>query len=221
MEIQEGREVPIKTPPPESGPQAAAPLPAGIHAPHAPDVADLLEGEAPIAGGVSAASPTAEQLGQTIDLEEARGPALELDVRKPEAAAAAAAHSEELEMALPKREFGGGYDEQLMPPPEARQDLDAHRQRAGEEAIAPPPESLAQAPSLSPFGVSRAVTTDSPTGSVSTVTVDAPNAPVMPELIARPDMAAVPAAKYLQGPSRRPDTFLELLDSSLALLKND
>jgi hypothetical protein len=219
LEMQEGREVPLKTPPPESGPQAAVPLPPGIQAPRAPDVADLLEQEVPMQAGVSAASPTAEQLGQTIDLDEARGPSLELDVRQAEAAQASSAPSEELEIALPQREFGGGYHDQLMPPPEARQELEAHRQRVGDELIAAPPESLAQAPSLSSFSVSQTtVTTDSPSGAVSMVTVDAPGTP---EIIARPELSAVPAAKYLQGPSRRPDTFLELLDSSLGLIKNE
>lgn len=180
MEIQEGREVPLKTPPPESGPQAAmAPMPA----PAAPDIDELLEADIlPVTGMSSPASvPTTEQLGQTIDLEEARGPRLELD--HPVAAPAAAAPTEELEVTLPQREFGGGYQDDLMPPPEARQDLDAHLQRVGDDAIPPPPESLAQYPSLQPSAstsgtfaaaASPSVTTESPSEAVSMVTIEAP-----------------------------------------------
>ncbi|HEY0464972.1 MAG TPA: hypothetical protein VGC79_12210, partial [Polyangiaceae bacterium] len=146
IELEEGREVPLKTPPPESGPQAAIALPAGIHAPLAPDIEELLEADIMPSAGVRAAVPTAEQLGQTIDLEEARGPSIELDhplAHAPEALEEEPT-SEELEVTLPGREFVGGYQADLMPPPEARQDLDAHRQRLGDDSVPPPPESLAQ-----------------------------------------------------------------------------
>ncbi len=222
LEIQEGREVPLKTPPPESGPQAAmAPMPA----PAAPDIDELLEADILPVAGVSAAVPTTEQLGQTIDLEEARGPHLELD--HPVAAAPADAPAEELEVTLPGRQFGGGYQEDLMPPPEARGDLDAHLKRAGEEAIPPPPESFGQLPSLQPgartsglFAATGApsVSTESPAEAVSTVTIEAPaGAEFSPELLARPDLAPTPIAKFVRIQAPRPSTFLELLDSSLAL----
>lgn len=229
IEIQEGREVPLKTPPPESGPQAAmAPMPAGIHAPHAPDIDELLEADILPVGGTSAAVPTTEQLGQTIDLDEARGPSLELDhaIAAGPTQFAAAPPSEELEVALPQREFGGGYTEDLMPPPEARQDLDAHRQRVGDDAIPPPPESLGQYPSLQPSAASGAfaavvasnVTTESPTEAVSMVTIEAPaNAEFSPELLARPDLGPAPVAKFIRVEAPRPSTFLELLDASLTL----
>jgi hypothetical protein len=81
LEVDE-REVPLKTPPPESGPQAAIPLPPGLEQPLTPSEydsgihrAEQLDIELPYAG------PTHAQLGQTIELEEARGPALELDMR--------------------------------------------------------------------------------------------------------------------------------------------
>jgi len=230
MEIQEGREVPLKTPPPESGPQAAmAPMPAGIHAPPAPDIDELLEADIIPVSGVTGAVPTAEQLGQTIDLDEARGPHLELD--QPVAAAPEATTegppAEELEVTLPQREFGGGYQENLMPPPEARQDLDAHLQRAGEEAIPPPPESLAQYPSTHPatgasgmFAAATApsVTTESPNEAVSTVTIEASSsAEFVPELLARPESSPGPVAKFIRADMPRPSTFLELLDASLKL----
>jgi len=223
IQLEEGREVPLKTPPPESGPQAA--LPAGLHAPLAPDIEELLEADILPSGGVRAAVPTPEQLGQTIDLEEARGPSIELD--QPLALAPEGLHedssSEELEVTLPGREFVGGYQDDLMPPPEARQDLDAHRQRVGDDSVPPPPESLAQYPDAQPSGfapviVPASVTTDSYSESVSTVTVDAPsNAEFAPELLARPDLSPSPVAKFIRVEAPRPKTFMELLDSSLAL----
>jgi hypothetical protein len=227
MEIQEGREVPLKTPPPESGPQAAvAPLPAGIHAPHAPDIDELLEADILPAPGVSPAVPTTEQLGQTIDLEEARGPQLELDHPVP-SPAPSNEPTEELEITLPQREFGGGYQADLMPPPEARQDLDAHLQRVGDDAIPPAPESLAQYPSMQPSGGpsgmyaavnAPSVTTESTTEAVSTVTIEAtPNAEFSPELLARPDISPGPVAKFIRADAPRPSSFLELLDASLTL----
>ena len=229
IEHEDGREVPLKTPPPESGPQAAMALPVGIHAPLAPDIEELLEADILPVGGVHADLPTTEQLGQTIELEEARGPHLELD----SALAAAPEHEqshEELEVTLPRREFGGGYQHDLMPPPEARQELDAHRQRFGDDSVPPPPESLGQYPSQQPAATSNgfapqivpaSVTTDSHRENVSTVTVDAPgHAEFAPELLARPEIAAAPVAKFIRVEPARPNTFLELLDASLALGSN-
>lgn len=220
IQLEEGREVPLKTPPPESGPQAAAP-PVAMHAPLAPDIEELLEADILPAGGVRAAVPTAEQLGQTIDLDEARGPSLELD--QPTAAFGASPlqdASEELEVTLPGREFGGRYQDDLMPPPEARQELDAHRKRVEDDAVPPAPESLAQPPTsgFSPVLAPASVTTDSHSQSVSTVTIDAPaKAEFAPELLARPELGPSPVAKFIRSEAPRPKTFMELLDSSLAL----
>ncbi|MES1174650.1 MAG: hypothetical protein ABUL62_09980 [Myxococcales bacterium] len=224
--LEEGREVPLKTPPPESGPQAAVALPAGIHAPLAPDIEELLEADIQPKGGVRSAVPTAEQLGQTIDLEEARGPSLELD-HPHVAPLQEELPSEELEVTLPGREYAGGYTEDLMPPPEARQDLDAHRQRVGDDSVPPPPESLAQYPSqpaasasaeFAPAIVPSNVTTDSTSEGVSMVTVDAPaHAELVPELLVRPTLGPTPVAKFIRAQPPRPNTFLELLDASLSL----
>ncbi|HXK19247.1 MAG TPA: hypothetical protein VNG33_15645 [Polyangiaceae bacterium] len=196
------REVPIKTPPPESGPQAA-PLPTGLTAPHAPDVDALLGGELdiPTRGETAAAAgPTTEQLGQTIDLEEARGPSLELAEHR--IATPAPARVEELEVALPPRDVALGYDESLQPPPEARQELDAHRRRT-EDDIAPPPEPLAQVPSVEAGQAPAMVPFDA--------------AAAGPEVIARPAPAGTPEAFGLVRDSFRPNSFVELLDASLAL----
>ena len=102
------------------------------------------------------------------------------------------------------------------------------RQRLGEaEAVPPPPESLAQLPSLQPAAASggfssslaaTSVTTDSYAEAVSTVTVDAPpNAEFAPELLARPELSPSTVAKFIRVSAPRPNTFLELLDASLSL----
>lgn len=227
IQLEEGREVPLKTPPPESGPQAAGAMPPGMHAPLAPDIEELLEAEIMSGTGVRAAVPTTEQLGQTIDLDEARGPSLELD--QPAAPTIESLEeelpSEELEVTLPGREFGGGYQDDLMPPPEARQDLDAHLQRVADDSAPPSPEPApypsppeAQASGFAPAVAPATVTTDSYSESVSTVTVDAPpNAEFAPELLARPDTGPSAVAKFIRTEAPRPKTFLELLDTSLAL----
>jgi hypothetical protein len=199
------REVPLKTPPPESGPQAAPP-PMGLAAPPAPDVDALLGGELDIPtradrGLSSAGGPTAEQLGQTIDLDEARGPSLELAEHQQ---AAGPAPVEELEAPLPGPALVRGYDESLEPPPEARDDLEAHRRRQ-EDDIPPPPESLAQFPSVQP-------------GAPVAEVVPIHHAqPAEPELVARPIPSGSPESFGSVREAFRPSSFVELLDASLAL----
>lgn len=206
------REVPIKTPPPESGPQEAPPPAGALAAPPAPDVDALLGQELDIPTRESgsaiavapAVGPTPEQLGQTIDLDEARGPSLEL--AEPPAAEAAPATVEELEVPLPGREPVGGYDDQLRPPPEAREDLDAHRRRLDED-VAPPPESLAQLPSVQPPSVEV----------VSPPAALADAAPLTAEVTSRPVPFGSPETYASVREPLRPSTFSELLDASLAL----
>ena len=140
------REVPLKTPPPESGPQAA-PMPTGIAAPAAPDVDALLGQEVDIPTRAEAAGPTTEQLGQTIDLEEARGPALEL-AEQQAAPEMAAAPIEELEVALPGPQGVGKYDHNLQPPPGALDELDAHRRRREDDVPGAAPEIVAAGPEI-------------------------------------------------------------------------
>lgn len=79
----EGREIPLKTPPPESGPQAAPPMQA-MGAPAIPrdlgsgdDVDDLLAGDTGMLD-----VPTAEQLGGTIDLEDTVSGVIEIDTEE-------------------------------------------------------------------------------------------------------------------------------------------
>ena len=105
-------EVPIHTPPPESGPQEAV-LPAGIEAPRAPAFGDMAR--APSLG------PTPEQLGETIELEESEGPEIEIEVAgvappKP----VPERQVEELEVALPRAEMPSGtYDVAVSMPAQA------------------------------------------------------------------------------------------------------
>lgn len=199
------REVPLKTPPPESGPQAA-PAPTGLAAPPAPDVDALLGGELDIPtradAALAARGPTAEQLGQTIDLEDARGPSLELAEHHPSAAEQAGTN-EELEAPLPGPTLPGGYDVSLEPPPEARDELEAHRRRM-EEDIAPPPESLATLPSVQPAA---------PLAEIVPIF----QAQEAPEVLARPVPAASPESFASVRETFRPNSFVELLDASLAL----
>jgi len=80
VEMDEGREIPLKTPPPESGPQAA-PLPAqALQPPPTPDLDELGQPEL-----VSGTQPTAAQLGSTIDLPT--GSETELELGEPVAEA--------------------------------------------------------------------------------------------------------------------------------------
>lgn len=205
------REVPLKTPPPESGPQEAPPV-TGFAAPAAPDVDSLLGGELDIPTREVASAhavPTAEQLGQTIDLEEARGPSLEL--AEHQSSVPAPPPVEELEVALPGRDAGGGYDDDLLPPPEARDDLEAHRRRL-EDDIPPPPESLATLPSVQPGAPVAEI--------VPLEAAPAPAAPFeasAPELVARPIPSGSPEGFTSVREAFRPSSFSELLDASLSL----
>ena len=111
-QLEGEREIPIKTPPPESGPQEALPL-TGLEAPRFPDV-DQLEADLMPPPSMG---PTAEQLGETIELEAPRGPELEIDV-----AASAEPRTEpppeELEVTLPRASMPSGlYDVNVAAPP--------------------------------------------------------------------------------------------------------
>ena len=71
VELDEGREIPLKTPPPESGPQAAPPPAHALAAPLLPLVeeADIMS---------RPHHPTVAQLGATVELEEGGDAELEL-----------------------------------------------------------------------------------------------------------------------------------------------
>jgi hypothetical protein len=185
------REVPIKTPPPESGPQEAVAFPrSSPPAPAAasPDVDEALQGAAEAnqsAGGL----PTSAQLGNTIALEE--GGPVEFDIEIPSESGVSESQpvpSEDFEIRLPPREAVGTYDSTLAPPPEARVELEAHRERTARAPVSEPAPAVVEA---SPESVE---VTERPAlrhGDVTTVT----GAP----------------------PRYRPGSFLELLDASLKL----
>jgi hypothetical protein len=236
--LDEGREVPLKTPPPESGPQEA-PIPTGLAAPHAPELdqfeADLLPtGNTSVStaasgfesleqpfGSVSlqmpaVAGPTVEQLGQTIDLEEGgAGPTLELDAPATPPPPPSS-KAEELEVPLPSRESAGRYDDELMPPPEAREDLDAHREKVGDsmqpEAPSPPPFA-----ELSPSLPASSVVNTMP--AIGELPIAEFSPPPGPEIVGRPPLESGVVFTMTPGDQRQvtPSTFLELLDSSIAL----
>jgi hypothetical protein len=130
------REVPLKTPPPESGPQEALPPPGALEAPRVPEIRENLEADISVRAD---AGPTAEQLGDTIDLPEPSHEPLELDVAAPPVAPIDIEPppvSEELEVALPRRESVGVYDAALAPPASARDELRRYEEQAA--PIEPP-----------------------------------------------------------------------------------
>jgi hypothetical protein len=153
-EPDEEREVPVKTPPPESGPQAAGPPPAGLEAPRLPDV-DSLEADDML--GPPSMGPTTEQLGETIELEAPRGPTLEIDVsvsappeREPERP------PEELEVNLPRGQMPSGlYDlPPVAPPAQATPPMPAVEERT---SSAPPEPRPTARPELGSAEIARVV----------------------------------------------------------------
>jgi hypothetical protein len=202
-------ETPVKTPPPESGRQVVMQVPSPsvsyqeeaeeAELGGAADVDSLLEAD--LSGGpISKAPPgmpTMEQLGDIVELEGADAPAalLELSVT-----AAPRVHEEpldDLELALPKQEFGGGYDAKLAPPPEAARDLELHRQDMERRLVPAAHEA--------PFAVSA------PPPMPAAVSAG-------PLHVARPPLDVPHPAQMIVVPSpKMPETFLELLDGSLGL----
>ena len=223
LSADEAREVPIKTPPPESGPQASPP--ASLAAPPPPDVAHLLDQEiSPPAAAAEqfnapfdsleqpfgtrppppASGPTVEQLGQTIELEEGAGPELELD-RPLTSAVPTEAHPDDLEAALPAQESAGAYHDALMPPPQAELDLEAHRERHG----APLPEMPSAIPEVAVASAPPLATM--PAASTTT-------AGELSQLIQRPPVGSADVLSVSGVIAKvEPRTFLQLLDASIAL----
>ncbi|HEX5102064.1 MAG TPA: hypothetical protein VFV94_21290 [Polyangiaceae bacterium] len=176
-------EVPIKTPPPESGPQEALP-PTGLEAARTPDVTEL---EADLLSPPSM-GPTAEQLGETIELEAPRGPELEIDVtvEEPSPASLEPAPAEELEVALPRPSMPSGLYDMTAPPPAAY-----------------PDPSLAEGPPSVP----------EPRETV-TIPVEVPSID-SPARTARPALGATDVAHVALAPPASSRSFVELLDASL------
>jgi hypothetical protein len=211
------REPPVKTPPPESGRQVMAPVQGGptvtyqegadeVDLSGAGDVDALLEADHS-GGPISKAppgKPTMEQLGETVELEGADGPAAELELLMP--APEHEPEPDELEASLPRREFSGGYDPALAPPAGAHVDLERHRRDEGRTASGPESHSLSEPMSAMP---PTEVAPGPPPG---------PPAVAKPLVVERPQTSAVHAAEIVVAkPARLPETFLDLLDGSLRL----
>jgi hypothetical protein len=156
-----------------------------------------------------------EQLGETLELEGADGPAAQLELSEPvgTGSASTADGSDDLELALPGKEFHGGYDSSLSPPETARADLERirleHERVAA--AAAPPPAVTFSAPPSGPLSGPPSVPVSGPAETRATA--------AGPVVIGRPvPPSAVHVAEMVAGkPGRTPATFLELLDQSLSL----
>lgn len=126
-QLDDGREVPVKTPPPESGPQEAA-LPLNLEQPGVPELTSL-EQDLPQADS----RPTAEQLGDTIELGVPSRVPIELDPQQ-SARSPRVDTPDELEVSLPRRELPSGtYDSSLKASPASEA-----RSEAAEPPITPP-----------------------------------------------------------------------------------
>jgi hypothetical protein len=151
-ELEEEREVPVKTPPPESGPQAAGPPPQGLESPRVPEVDGLEEDLL----GAQQSGPTAEQLGDTIELEPPRGPALEID-ETPTAEPQPERPPEEIEVALPRGQMPSGtYD---LPPaaPAPSPPAPPVAEQAATTSSAPPEPRPTARPELGAAEIARVV----------------------------------------------------------------
>jgi hypothetical protein len=160
--LEDGREVPVKTPPPESGPQEAA-MPLSLEQAPVPEITSLEQ-------DLAQAGPTAEQLGDTIELGAPSRVRIELEpqpsLKSPQVEA-----PDELEVALPRRELPSGmYDSSLKVEPAAEAPGEA-----AEPAITPPtdrpPAYPAAAATLGPETTARPAV-----GAVSVARVVPPRA---------------------------------------------
>jgi len=124
-DLQQDREVPLHTPPPESGRQITAPvqIPSQAAPPR-----DLLEVGEEISPRHLGPGPTPEQLGETIELDEPLGGDLELEAS--EAPTPPPPPRDDLEHE-PPRGSPGAYDSSLELPSTAAEDLVRHRAREG------------------------------------------------------------------------------------------
>lgn len=184
------REVPLKTPPPESGPQEAS-------IPPSPELDSLLDPGAAEARSVGEGLPTSAQLGNTVALDEGEPADLEVAHVPSDQPGAGAPEVHEDEADIPQREAVGTYDSNLAPPPEARNDLQRHSDAEARRAINEELADVPQIPKSSP----------PPAGAEN-----------VPELIERPRVH-VRGVTSIVGAAQRfqPKTFVELLDASLKL----
>jgi hypothetical protein len=151
------------------------------------------------------AQPTMEQLGNTIGLDAGlQGPALELDVQS-----VPPVEAHDLEVSLPTRGFAGAYDEGLEAPDTAQQDLAQYSQGSSFDAggfdtrTADPPG----------FGGDVAMGTTAAT--VEPMTAGIRDAHVVQRSALN---STVPVVEIVDSRKSSAQTFLDLLDDSIALI---
>jgi len=203
-------EAPPMTPPPESGPQEA-PSPPAMFAPSIPDVDNLLDDSAGPISRAPGEGPSPEQIGESVELDERDGPSIELAEA---ASPMSLPPNEELEAMLEAPPTAGIYDEALMPPPGARDELEAHDRRvsptpAASVDVTPSMPAEASIPPAFPNEVAAAPYVAPSTAEASGFAAPEVFSPAMPS-------GGAPELK-MPAPSFRPESFLELLDASLAL----
>jgi hypothetical protein len=211
-----GTDAPLMTPPPESGPQEApSPPPQGLFAPSLPNVDSLLDDSAgPISRAAPGEGPSPEQIGESVELDEQEGPSIELA----EAATTTVSvpPNEELEATLDAPPSAGIYDEALMPPPGARDELEAHDRRFSPSGM---PAASADATSSLPAEASLRPAFPNEAHAAPYVPPSTAEASgfAAPEVFS-PAMPSGGAPEFrMPAPSFQPQSFLELLDASIAL----
>jgi hypothetical protein len=212
-------EPPIKTPPPESGRQVVASSVgiAGETELQEPSIVASLEPD--LSGGAisqsPAGAPSLAQLGETVELEGADGPPARIELLSAPMNIPVDEEiaPDDLELALPQQQYkGGGYDADLAPPSRAPEDLARHREQAERAAHPPtePPVSLAAPASAASAGQRAA--------PPIIVVSPAEHAAASPVVVDRPALGDVQVTEMRRSaPAALPETFLALLDSSLAL----
>jgi hypothetical protein len=222
-QLDDEHEVPIKTPPPESGPQEALPPPQVLQQP--PLELDEPGMEAELA---RAAGPAPEQVGNTIELEEPAGPSLELDSLPAESGPQLGRTAEELEADLaPSRQ----------PTPVPVAPIESEPAPELTSAVVPVSAPLPVEPPISVPAEARSVPAEP--RSVPAETLSLPAEPISipakdphveqllppvathvePEIVKRPALPAEVQVPVFVRAHREfaPSTFVELLDASLGL----
>jgi hypothetical protein len=158
-----------------------------------------------------AAQPTMEQLGNTIGLDAGlQGPALELDVQS-----MPPVEAHDLEVALPTRGFAGAYDEGLAPPETAQQDL-AHYSQGSSFDVGGFDTRTADAPGFDGEMSAAAAASVEPMTAGVLATEAVRGAHVVQRSALNP---TVPVAEIVDSRKANAQTFLDLLDESIALIK--
>jgi hypothetical protein len=177
-QLDDGREIPVKTPPPESGPQEAAPM--ALEQPGVPELTSLEHDLSP--GG-----PTAEQLGDTIELGVPSRVPIELAPQQ-SVRSGNIDTPDELEVSLPRRELPSGmYDATLS----ASTGAEARHEAPAEALPTPPTDRPPVYPNVVP--------------SLSADTT------------MRPALGGISVARMIPATPAATRGFVELLDESLSL----